>query len=839
MKKLLILNFIFSLKIFCGITGVLEGFIRDSKSKEAIVGATILIEGTKLGATTNSKGYFLIQNISIGTYSVKFTMMSYAPIVMKDVKIYPDFSTKLSIELSESAIEVEPVIIRAEQDLIQRDQAGTIFHIGSQKIEMLPLTKFSEIISYQPGTTIEGNIRGGKVNDALYLIDGVGARDMLSGGVNLQLPKYAITGVSIFTGGFDAEFGNALSGVVNIITKSGTTDHTISAQVESDSWIPTKINKQQNKFISFETAFSGPIISDQLSYFSSHNFSFNDTRYWQDFENTFSSPIEKEGSGIFKLDYTPSILKKFSIQTIYSFKNWRDYEFSWRYNLDGLPTRSNNSIRTLMTYTRTLSMESFFTVSFVSRFQNSKIGEGEKKDIVAQPYEYDFFLRYIIDGNRAWWAETNQITNSIKGDFTSRINEKHFLKTGGEINFYNVKSDLIKYEPQKTYFGKPITSLALLNFSNSFKYSPRAGNIFIQDKIEVKNGGANINFGLRWDFFDPRAERPIVEFIPIEGKDFETKITGTKKADFTHQISPRFSIAAPIGGDNFLFVNFGHYFQIPLFDYLYSGITPAQIRFGSKNVQAGNPELKPERTILWEIGVKRELFFNTVGSVTYFKKRMIDQIDSKTLIPFDSKYGGDFGFATYVNNSEANANGFEILFHREKDGGVNGNLSYTFMITEGLSEYVDQTLNYAQWGFPLVTRPYPLSWDQRHAIKSDIEFILPFDISSNLILLYNSPRPYTFYPTRDGFLPRDSGKVFLPNNMRMENVVFINLKMVKKFSFLKLLIKDGELYFDIHNLLNRKNIRWIDSNGRIGGELGDPSAYYSPRRINFGFRCEW
>ena len=105
------------------------------------------------------------------------------------------------------------------------------------------------------------------------------------------------------------------------------------------------------------------------------------------------------------------------------------------------------------------------------------------------------------------------------------------------------------------------------------------------------------------------------------------------------------------------------------------------------------------------------------------------------------------------------------------------------MITEGLSEYVDQTLNYAQWGFPLVTRPYPLSWDQRHAIKSDIEFILPFDISSNLILLYNSPRPYTFYPTRDGFLPRDSGKVFLPNNMRMENVVFINLKMVKNSLF--------------------------------------------------------
>ncbi|MBI3787441.1 MAG: hypothetical protein HY276_04200, partial [Ignavibacteriales bacterium] len=159
--------------------------------------------------------------------------------------------------------------------------------------------------------------------------------------------------------------------------------------------------------------------------------------------------------------------------------------------------------------------------------------------------------------------------------------------------------------------------------------------------------------------------------------------------------------------------------------------------------------------------------------------------------------------------------------------------------TEGVSEYVDQTINYAQWGFPLAARPYPLSWDQRHTIKLDLDFKLPYDIQSNLVVLYNSPRPYTLYPTRDGFTPTDPSKAFLPNNARMENVTFVNLKISKQMA----LDEGGRylltVYADIRNVVNTKNIRWIDSSGRVGGELSDPSAYYDPRRTRIGLRIEF
>jgi len=136
-------------------------------------------------------------------------------------------------------------------------------------------------------------------------------------------------------------------------------------------------------------------------------------------------------------------------------------------------------------------------------------------------------------------------------------------------------------------------------------------------------------------------------------------------------------------------------------------------------------------------------------------------------------------------------------------------------------------------------KPYPLSWDQRHTVKCDAEFKLPAAVQANLIVLYNSARPYTYYPTRDGFSPLDSTKAFVPNNRRMEDVAFINVKLTRRFELGEVNKYLVTLYADIRNLINKKNVRWIDSSGRIGGELGDPGAYYDPRRVRIGIRVEY
>ena len=821
-----------------GITGILEGRVRDRQTKEMLVGVNVTIVGTQYGGASDAEGLYIINNVRAGVYEVRFSFIGYKTVVMKNVTILPDLRTRIDLDLDPTSIELDVVEVRAERPLIQKDLAATAFSIGEIKLDKLPISSFKDVLMLQPGTTLEGNVRGGKTTEVAFLVDGLPVQDVIGGGLATNLPKSSITGLTLHTGGFDAEYGNALSGVVNVVTRSGGNTHTLGARVDRDNWLPSSIYRQQDRSPEFEVFAGGPIVAERLTYFTANTYIGTDTRWWQDFQKFFSSPISKEWTGFGKIEYFLSPAQKLSLQGIYSLRSWRDYEFSWRFNLSGLPKRSRDAYRLALSYSHTLSAESFYTVSLSSFYHRSHIGEGTKEDLVLQPYQYDFYLQYILEGQRNWWADTKQRTYSLKGEYTTHIDKMHLVRAGLEFNQYDIFSDLVKYEPQRTYFGKPMTDAPLLNFSNAYSYHPRSGSVFVQDKVEIVRDGSNLSVGVRWDFMDPTAERPLVEFIPINQKEFEQRVTGSVKAKFKQQFSPRLSFAAPVSLSSFFFANFGHYFQFPLFDYLYSGINPVQLREGARNVLTGNPDLEPERTVAWEVGFKYGLDENVVASVTYFKKNFLNQIDSKTLIPFDSKSGGDFGFSSYVNNAEANSSGIEVVLSRERDERLSGSISYSYMVTEGISEYVDQTINYAQWGFPLAVRPFPLSWDQRHTVKADAEFLLPFGIQTNMILLYNSPRPYTLYPTRDGFTPLDPSKAFIPNNGRMKNVVFMNIKASRQF-----LVDEGipyrvTIYVDARNILNTKNVRWIDSSGRIGGELGDPGAYYDPRRVRVGLRVE-
>ncbi len=822
-----------------GITGILEGRILDKANHEPLIGVNVVVVGTAYGGVTDKDGYYQVNNVRAGLYDVRFSIIGYKTLMMRKVTILPDLRTRLDIQLEASAVEFEAVEVKAERPLIQRDQAATAFSIGELKLEKLPLTKFQEVLMLQPGTTLEGNVRGGKTNEVIYLIDGLPVQDVIGGGLGANLPRSSISGLTIHTGGFEAEYGNALSGVVNIVTKGGSNEHKFGARIEKDDWLPERWNEQQDRATELELSASGPLPLQNFYYYAANTVSTSDTRWWQDMRRFFLSPFSQEFTGFGKVEYLPTPTLRLSAQIIYSLKQWHDYEFSWRFNLNGLPKRNRNSYRAALILSNTLSENSFFTVSLSRFYLSSQIGEGSKEDLTLEPYQYDFFLRYVVAGNRNWLADTRQTIYSLKADYTMYFAKMHLIKAGIEFNQYNIFSDVVKYDPQTTYFGKPIEGAALLNYSNSYNYYPRSGSVYLQDKLEIVRDGSNLSFGVRWDFLDPTAERPIVEYIPTSPTEYQQQVTGRVKSKFKHQISPRIAFAGPAGPLSFFFVNVGYYFQFPLFDYLYSGINPAQLRGGAKNVLAGNPDLEPERTISWEAGFKHGINENVVASITYFKKNFTNQIDAKTLIPFDSKAAGDYGFASYVNNAEATATGIEFVLSRERDEKLSGSASYTYMLTEGVSDYVNQQINLAQWGFPLVAKPYPLSWDQRHALKLDAEFQLIGGIQSNLVALYNSPHPYTYYPTRDGFKPTDTTKAFTPNNERMENVVIVNLKLTKQFEFGDQNKYKLTVFADGRNILNSKNIRWVDSNGRVGGELSDPSAYYDFRRVRVGVKFEF
>jgi outer membrane receptor protein involved in Fe transport len=822
-------------RVYAGTNGILVGTVKDKQTREVLPGVNVLLPALQRGGVTDKNGQVEIQNLPAGSYEVRFTLIGYQTMTVKNVIINPDLRTKIDVQLQPTEVQLDEFIVTQEKPLIQRDVTGTTFIVTSREVTLLPVDKVVDVIRLKPGITAEGNVRGGKTTELVYFIDGLPVQDVLTGGLKTDIPNSSVYGLSLHTGGFEPEYGNALSGVVNIVTKTGTNEHRFLVKGTKDNLFG---GTQVSKANEFEVSGSGPLVEDKLFYLGSLNGVFTGTRWWQDLQYFFSGTFDKTWSGFAKLDYLFSPTLRLGGQVLFSDRMWHDYEFNWRFNLAGLPPEHRRSYRIAAILSHTVNDNFFYTASLSKFYLKNSIGEGTKGDYVdSEPYQYDFFLRYVVDGQRAWWSRTTQESYVARFDGAWKPAEQHLLKFGGDFVYYNINSDLVKYEPRKTYFGKPLVNEPQLNFNSAYTYHPRQGSLYLQDKIDIANQGVLINLGLRYDFLNPTATRPAIEEIPISDTSYATARKPEVKASLKQQLSPRLGAAMQLAENGYLFVNFGWYIQYPLFDYLYTGLDRAGLARGV-GALTGNPDLEPERTKSYEISVKYSFEHNIVVSATYFKKEMTNQIDTKTFIAGDSKVAGTFGFAEFVNNPFAQATGLEVVVARERGEWLTGELSYTLMDAEGTSVSAYDGFYIAQYGLPPAIRVYPLSWDERHSVKLVTTLSTPWDLDLTVVAEAHSGRPYTNYPTSTGFDPIDGG-LFAANNARMPGNSNVDLKLSKYCTFAWWPNSRVTFYFDVSNLTNEKSVRWMDSNARIGGELGDPGGYFIGRRTYLGFTAEF
>ena len=814
--------------------GRIEGIVRDRATKEPLVGANVIVVGTTSGTVTDESGKYILDKLEPGIYSIRIVLVGYASYTIQNINITDGKTVVQNVNMEVAAVELREIVVQAQRTQIQAEETGTLHRVTSEEIMLLPVTQFQEAIRMQAGTTLEGNIRGGKTTEVVYLVDGMPMQDMMSGGLNSELPTSSIAELTIQTGGFEAEYGNALSGVVNVITKSAPTTHQFMFHGANDALHGGTAN---SKTTLFEASAGGPIIGGTLSYYATLNWKQSGTRWWQDLVKAFPSDVEHTIGGFSKLDYLYSAETRISGQFLFSNAKTRDYEFSWRFNLPGLPPRERTSYRGAVILTHLFDPKTILTARVSHSVTDNFIGSGSKSDINPNDiYQYDLFLQYIISGRRNLWSKTSQDVTLFKTDLSTQFEGGHLFKTGGELYLYAMNADIVKYEPQKSYFGKPLVTSPPLNFSTTYDYHPYSGSVFIQDKFEVKASGMIINLGGRVDFLDPRASRPAIELIPVSDNEFKTQYKGEIPAKVKVEFSPRFGISMPYSESGSIFLNYGHYVQFPLFDYLYSGLDVVAQQRGVSAV-IGNPDLKPEKTKAWEISIRQAITDQYTASILYFRKETENQVDSKTFVPIDSKAAGDYGFAEFVNNPTAQAEGIEARLRKTGGSFFNGDISYTFMLAQGLSENATQGLNLAQYGITPYTSLFYLSWDQRHSIKISASFSLPYEIEMQAFYNFNTAKPYTYFPSRDGFTPQDTSLLFVPNNRRMENYSAMDLKVSKSISIGETI--RAVVYADIRNLFNDKNVRWMDSSGRIGGELGDPGAYYIGFRAMTGVRFEF
>jgi hypothetical protein len=208
--------------------GKISGVVKDASTNEVLIGANVLIEGTTMGAATNVDGYFVILNVPPKTYNLKASMVGYAPSLYKDVRISIDQTTEVNFNLTSNTFQTDEVVVIATTPIVQKDVSSSRVNLNVEEIENLPVSSIQGVISLQAGIRTSANgeleVRGGSQNQTAFLVNGVTLRDERDNSPFTGVSYSAIDQVQIQTGGFNAEYGNVRSGLVNVVTKEGSRD---------------------------------------------------------------------------------------------------------------------------------------------------------------------------------------------------------------------------------------------------------------------------------------------------------------------------------------------------------------------------------------------------------------------------------------------------------------------------------------------------------------------------------------------------------------------------------------------------------------------------------------
>ncbi len=207
--------------LLAGVTGKISGKITDKSSDEPLIGANVIVIGTNLGAATDLNGQYTILDIPPGTYSIQISYVGYRKLTINDVRVFIDQTTRLDAALESEAVELGAMIIVAERKVIKPDVATSVVAITGNEVKELPVNSLTGVVSLQAG--VQGlSVRGGGSDRLLFLLDGVTLRDPRNNQPTAGIPLSSIKEISLERGGFNAEYGQVRSGIINVVTREGS-----------------------------------------------------------------------------------------------------------------------------------------------------------------------------------------------------------------------------------------------------------------------------------------------------------------------------------------------------------------------------------------------------------------------------------------------------------------------------------------------------------------------------------------------------------------------------------------------------------------------------------------
>lgn len=887
--------------IYAGVTGKIAGKVTDTETGEPLIGINVLIDGTTMGAATGIDGTYIINNVEPGNYTLIFSGVGYQKKVITNVRVSSDFTTRIDVQLSSEAIGLETVVVEATRPMVRKDLTSSHTVIDNTQIQALPVESIDQLLILQAGITKgaggELHIRGGRSTEIAYNVNGVSSVNPYDFGRTVQISTNAIQELSVVSGTFNAEYGNALSGVVNAITKEGGNKYSASLSYYTGDYFSShkniffnigSISPVNNQVI--EGTFGGPIpfTDNSVTFFLSGRYN-NDKGYlYGQRQHTIYDSVyrDADNSNIINLSMTgdnsivsmnpsedlnltgkftvkPFTAMKINYDVVYSNSNYQTYNHELKYVPDANYNRyewgllNSLEIRQAIGSNTFYSLKGAYNIYDFKRYLFPLLDEtgnevsfrpgmslaGLHPDPRYQPSHKSFKLTpytFRSGGTSNEHFYQRSYASEIKFDLTSQVSNEHEVKFG-----LRGKYDVLDYQyftifrDTTTYLQPTIPDTNTL-YHDVYSREPYQFSAYLQDKMEYTN--MILNVGLRFDYLNPKAKYAPDIFNPTSGL-----VDAEPKSIF----SPRIGISFPITDQGIIHFSYGHFYQLPPYRFLY---TNPNFKKSGSTPTYGNANLNPEKTVTYEIGLQQQLTETIAFNITGFYK------DVRNLLALQEiRISTSETYFKYVNKDYANIKGITFSLTKRKlpDDLFGASLDYTFQVAEGNETGASSFFLDLSSGRQSEKIPVPLDWDQTHTLNGSITFGNYKDWVVTIVGTMNTGLPYTpILFEREIFLKTNSERKPLQTN--------VDLLIEKTFSFD---VAAVTLFVKIFNLFDTLNERFVyDDTGRatytllstkggpqetnrlsqvvFGLKSADeyftrPQYYSAPREVRFGLSIEY
>ena len=612
-----------------GQTGKIAGRVTESGSGEPLVGCNVLISGTSSGAATDANGEYFIINLPPGSYDVEFSMIGYASYSAEGVSVNIDVTTPVDAALTTEAVQMTGVSVTAEQPAIENTLTSSKQIVSGDMMAGMAVTDVNDVVKTLPGVVEFGgdlHLRGGRSGEEMYLVDGASVTNAVMGGQAIPVNPNMIGELQLITGTFNAEYGQAMSGLFNTVLREPSPGFSASFNYRTtlgQDYFKTDAGAFKDAEVYAETM---EIVDEAGAYSSAvDGTDFTKTDFGGDKTiMDFSAGWGSGPMGFFfsfrqlddpgrlpglaedltnmqaKVSYQMGSNLKLGFETlIYSHNGIYDPTYDaermdagmdvwqWLWAMDQYPMTEESATQFGLTANYVMSANTNITVrvDMMTRAQEdgAKNSAGfvnfEDNDKVTATTDYNGAegpnhtkVMEDVANSNAWYNMENVYGHYFKSDETittigvhgtSQMNNRHLLRAGFDYRMFDIDRS-----GHDVWYGRTLgysESNPRLQHNSFGGAKPIEIAAYVQDQMEFND--MILNVGLRFDGFDAGSDKGYwatgIEDMAADESLNPFDPSKRKATEMKTSISPRLGVSFPVGDDMAFRYAYGSFFQRP------------------------------------------------------------------------------------------------------------------------------------------------------------------------------------------------------------------------------------------------------------------------------------